>query len=147
MGYFLLLLIPLTIAGFYKTYIGLFPDFGERIDLYIHLHAFIVSLWIAIMIIQSILIANKKWALHRRIGKLSYILFPLLILSFVPQIIKMVSRVDFADLFFPVSDSILLIVLYSLTIYDLSSKRIDHPYLIVMIFFVIHQSVFYWVFL
>lgn len=29
LGYFMLLLIPLTIAGFYKTYIGQYPDFNN----------------------------------------------------------------------------------------------------------------------
>ena len=81
LGYFLLLLIPLTFAGFYKTYIGQFPDFEEKIDSFIHFHALIASLWILILIIQPFLILNKKYAAHRTIGKLSYILFPLLILS------------------------------------------------------------------
>ncbi len=204
LGYFLMLLIPLTIAGFYKTYIGLFPDFGERIDFYIHLHTLFASLWIVMLIVQPILIVNKKWALHRKVGKLSYVLFPLLILSFIPQMIKMVNRGEAHDLFFPVSDSIMLTLLYSLAIYnrkrssrhmrymiaialvflgptigrigphllgwsmlftqslvyaiiycilvsliiyDRWNKRQFRPYLIATIFFVIHQSVFYWVFL
>ena len=88
LGYFLLILIPLTFAGFYKTYIGQFPNFEEKIDSFIHFHAIIASLWILLLIIQPLLILNKKYKVHRTIGKFSFILFPLLILSFIPQMIK-----------------------------------------------------------
>ena len=118
LGYFLLILIPLTFAGFFKTYIGQFPNFEEKIDTFIHLHAFIASVWILMLIVQPLLIINKKYPLHRTIGKLSYILFPLLILSFIPQLIKIISSEDINFLFFPLSDSILLIVFYSLAIYN-----------------------------
>ena len=76
----MLLLIPLTFAGFYKTYFEPFPNFGKNIDIYIHIHAVIASLWIAILIVQPFLIVNKKIALHRSVGKLSYVVFPLLII-------------------------------------------------------------------
>lgn len=60
-GYFLLLLIPLTIAGFFKTYISQFPDFGEDITSFIHIHAFIASVWMGMLIVQPFLIVNKKF--------------------------------------------------------------------------------------
>ena len=79
LGYFFLLLIPLTIAGFYKTYIVQFPNFKANVTPLIHIHAFIASVWIGILIVQPFLILNKKFALHRKVGKISYIVFPLLI--------------------------------------------------------------------
>ena len=69
LGYFFLLLIPLTIAGFYKTYIVQFPNFKENITYFIHIHAFIATVWIGILILQPFLIVNKKFALHRKVGK------------------------------------------------------------------------------
>ena len=117
LGYFLILLIPLSFAGFYKTYIVQFPYFDKKIDLFIHLHAFIASVWIFMLIVQPVLVLKKQFPLHRVIGKFSYVAFPLLILSFVPQMIKTVSSGETENLFFPLGSAVLLIVFYSLAIY------------------------------
>jgi hypothetical protein len=118
LGYFLLLLIPLTFAGFYKTYFGQFPTFDEKINSFVHFHALIASIWILILIIQPFLIINKKYVIHRAIGKLSYILFPMLILSFIPQILKIINSGNIRNVFFPLSDIVLLIAFYLLAIFN-----------------------------
>jgi len=117
LGYFLLLLIPLTFLGFYKTYFVQFPNFEENINTFIHFHAFIASIWILLLIVQPLLIINGKNKLHRKIGKLSYIVFPILILSFVPQMIRIINSDVPQILFFPLADSVLLILFYSLAMY------------------------------
>ena len=117
LGYFLLLLIPLIFAGFYKTYFQPFPNFTKNIDVWLHIHSVIATLWVAILIVQPFLITNKKVAWHRRIGKLSYVVFPLLILSFTPRIVQTYNAGDYKYLFFPVADGFLLILFYSLSIY------------------------------
>lgn len=76
-----------------------FPNFGKNIDVYSHIHAFIASVWVATLIVQPFLIANKKIALHRIIGKLSYLVFPLLILAFMPRVIKTMNPEDIRYLF------------------------------------------------
>lgn len=77
LGYFLIALIPLTFAGFYKTYFGQFSHFDNDIDIFVHLHPFIASVWILMLIFcQPLLILNKKYALHRKLGKLSFVVFP-----------------------------------------------------------------------
>lgn len=118
LGYYSLLLIPLTIAAFYKTYITLFPNFPADIDIFIHLHAFISTVWIGLLIAQPFLIANKKVDFHRKAGKLSYVVFPLLILSFIPQIIKAANSAYPKNIFFSLADGTLLIIFYSLAIYN-----------------------------
>lgn len=125
LGYFFLLLIPLTILGFYRTYIVQFPNFKENITTYIHIHAFIASIWILLLIIQPFLIINKKFRLHQRVGRFSYIVFPLLILSFIPQIARTFNSGNIRNLFFPVADSFLLIMFYSLAIYN-RKRRAQH---------------------
>jgi len=132
LGYFFLLLIPLTLAGFYKTYIGQFPNFEEKIDSFIHLHAFIASIWILMLIAQPFLILNKKYLIHRTIGKLSYIIFPLLLLSFVPQIIKIVNYGDVKNLYFTLADGALLITFYTLAIYNRKESAIHMRYMIAL---------------
>jgi hypothetical protein len=41
------------------------------------------SMWIALLILQPILIRNKKFSIHRRIGTLSFIILPLFFVSVV----------------------------------------------------------------
>jgi hypothetical protein len=136
LGYFFLLLIPLTIAGFFKTYIVQFPNFKESITSFIHLHAIIASLWIGILIVQPFLIVNKKFALHRKVGKMSYIVFPLLILSFVPQIVRTANSDNPKNLFFSLADSTLLILFYSLAVYykKISSKHMRYMIATTLVF-------------
>jgi hypothetical protein len=118
LGYFFLLLIPLVFAAFYKSYIVKFPSFGANYDYRIHIHAFFASVWVFILIVQPFLIVNKKMQWHRAVGKLTYIIFPLLILSFIPGIMKSVNKGDFNNIFFPLADCTLLILFYSLAIYN-----------------------------
>jgi hypothetical protein len=136
LGYFFLLLIPLTIAGFYKTYIVQFPSFKANITSFIHIHAFIASVWIGILIVQPFLIVNKKFALHRKVGKISYIVFPLLILSFVPQIIRTANSANPKNLFFSLADTSLLIIFYSLAVYykKNSSRHMRHMIATTLVF-------------
>jgi uncharacterized membrane protein YozB (DUF420 family) len=130
LGYFFLLLIPLIFAGFYKSYFEPFPNFNKNINVFIQLHAYIASIWILMLIVQPFLIFKKKYSVHRTIGKLSYIVFPLLVLSFIPQIIKIINTEDIANLFFPIGDGTLLIVFYSLAIYNRKKSSKHMRYMI-----------------
>ena len=118
LGYFLLLLIPLIIIAFFKTYIVQFPNFQPNNNTYIHIHALIASVWILMLIIQPFLILNGKFAIHRTLGKLSYIVFPLLIISFIPQIIRTLNSENPENIFFPGADCVLLIIFYFSAIYN-----------------------------
>jgi len=53
------------------------------IDSYIHFHAITMMLWVGMLITQAFLIRFKKRLLHRFIGKLSYGLVPVLIISLI----------------------------------------------------------------
>lgn len=127
-GYLILFLIPLTIFGFYKTYFIKFPDFDEHIDLYIHLHAFIAFLWILLLGIQPILIRNQRYNLHRKLGKITYYLFPLLILSLIPQIISELQRGD--TIYNTVANGVLLTTFYMLAIVNKKNIAMHMRYMI-----------------
>lgn len=130
LGYFLLLLIPLTILAFFKTYIIQYPNFQPNINWFIHVHALIATVWISMLIIQPFLIFNKKFAIHRTVGKLSYIVFPLLIISFIPQVIRTLNSENPENIFFPGADCILLIVFYSSAIYYRRKSPMHMRYMI-----------------
>lgn len=82
-GYIFFLLFVLVVIGFFKTYYGLVPGFNPGTTVVIHFHATVLMLWIIFLIVQPLLIRYKKFSGHRLLGKLSYVLGPLIICSFI----------------------------------------------------------------
>jgi hypothetical protein len=78
LGYWFLLFIVLVFAGFYTSYFSVI--FQPTAPL-IHIHFTLMVLWIAMLIALPFLIKYKKLAIHRRLGKISYVLVPLVWIS------------------------------------------------------------------
>lgn len=79
--YYFLSFIVLVIIGFWPTYFSKFFDGTADFNHYFHFHAITALLWVLFLIVQPMLIRLKRFRIHRLIGKLSYILVPLLIIS------------------------------------------------------------------
>lgn len=79
-GYLFVALLIISFLGFYKTYLITFPDFVGFTSAH-HFHGAMALLWILLLIIQPFLIRAKKYELHRKTGKLGYVIMPLLIIS------------------------------------------------------------------
>src|SRR5450755_2409914 len=79
-GYFFLILLAFVFLGFYYPYFSLFPSF-KSITVIVHVHAIILMLWVVLLIGQPLLIRYQKYKAHRIIGKLTYFLLPLVIVS------------------------------------------------------------------
>jgi hypothetical protein len=77
-GYWFLLLIPLVLVGFYPTY---FAVLFRPTPSIIHLHFSLMAVWVAMLIVQPFLYKYKKLSLHRKIGKASYVIVPLLLIT------------------------------------------------------------------
>lgn len=73
-------ILGFVFIAFFKTYFGLFPYFKNTTNL-VHLHVAMVLLWFAMLIVQPVLIGRKQFKLHRLVGKASYILVPLVVIS------------------------------------------------------------------
>jgi uncharacterized membrane protein YozB (DUF420 family) len=129
--YFFLLLIPITVAAFYPTYLIQFPHFSEKNNVFTHLHSIVSALWLTMLIAQPFLIRNKKYEFHRKVGRLSYFVFPLLVLTFIPQTMKAAHN-DFVTIFFPVADTMVMICLYALAIYHRKDSAKHMRYMIGM---------------
>ena len=114
----MLLLLPLTFFGFFRTYIDLYPAFNQKIDVYIHIHAFMATSWIFLLIIQPLLIRYKKNSWHKLLGKLSYVLFPLLLLSFTPMMINSNGENLLQEIIFQLRDIFLLLIFYGTAVYN-----------------------------
>jgi hypothetical protein len=78
LGYWFLLLIVLVFGGFYTTYLSVIFDNHPPL---IHIHFVLMTMWIAMLIAQPFLIKFKKLAIHRALGKISYVLVPLVLVS------------------------------------------------------------------
>lgn len=77
-AYWFLLLVPLIGWGFYQSYFSVL--FTPRASI-IHIHFALMMVWAAMLITQPLLIRYKRLGVHRTIGKLSYVVMPLLLLT------------------------------------------------------------------
>ncbi len=80
--YLFIAVLLMAIAGFWKSYFGKIPSFNGVSGL-MHFHAVMVLSWLGVLIAQPILILNKKIELHRKIGRISYFVVPMLVLSII----------------------------------------------------------------
>lgn len=76
---FIILVIIGAQWGFYKNYISQFPDFINKTNI-IHIHGALWMSWLVLLVVQPFLINTGRIQLHRTIGKVSYVLGPLIIL-------------------------------------------------------------------
>lgn len=146
LGYIFLLIIPLTIIGFYPSYFGQFPEFNGYIDTLVHLHFFLSVLWIAILITQPFLILNKNYKWHKLIGKSTYVIFPLWILSFLVMIYKVIDKEDYTYLVFPIGNMFILIILYILAIKHRKTTAKHMRYMIASAIVLIDPTIGRWTF-
>jgi hypothetical protein len=66
--------------GFYRTYTSEFPNFINK-TITIHVHGVLLMMWMILLIVQPLLINTGRTQLHRTIGKVSWVLGPLIIVS------------------------------------------------------------------
>ncbi len=136
-SYFFVLLLAITVFGFYKSYFGKFPVFTGLTSVH-HAHALLLLLWFAMLIVQPILIYQKRFALHRLLGKVSYVLVPVIVWSMLAvikaQYIKNLPRIpqtqNIAFLYLPVSALIPFVTLYVLAIIYLKKPALHMRYII-----------------
>jgi hypothetical protein len=73
--------------GFYRTYFMFFPGF-KGFKTTQHFHGLLMLTWMVMLIVQPLLIASGRTALHKMIGKLSYVIAPLMMIS-IFMVLKM----------------------------------------------------------
>lgn len=127
-------LLVISVAGFWKTY---FSVLFQGLDWVHHLHGVAMLAWVLLLINQSWLMRNRKFDLHRKTGKISYILAPLIIISGVVVTYFNVGRFDepfqprvMSVFWFGLYLSILFAVLYGLAIYHRNDFQLHARYMI-----------------
>ena len=93
-GYCFLGLFALSLLAFWKTYVTHPTSF----DPYTHVHAVLMVGWFAILIAQPFLIRRERRATHRVLGRISFALVPLLVVSIILLTHARVTAVPAADL-------------------------------------------------
>lgn len=73
------LVLLVTILGFWTSYFVAFT----HVPFAFHMHGVTATTWLLLLIAQSLAAHTKNIALHRTMGKASFLLFPLLIVGFV----------------------------------------------------------------
>jgi hypothetical protein len=63
--------VPLVVMAFWPLYLS--RPFAS-VDRYTHLHAAAGSLWLALLIAQPVAVRTRRFALHRALGRISYVL-------------------------------------------------------------------------
>lgn len=76
LGYVLIALLPIFVAGFWIPYLSEIPHFDESITTAVHVHASLLFCFLVLLIVQPLAIRHKAFSTHRFLGKLSNVLMP-----------------------------------------------------------------------
>jgi hypothetical protein len=113
-------LLAMTVAAFWPTYVS--KPLGSA-DGFTHFHAVMGAAWLLLVITQAHLINTRKFAAHRLIGRLSFLLAPAFVLSSVLLAHHRFSSMDSAafeseayTLYLPLSASALFAAAFSLAV-------------------------------
>jgi hypothetical protein len=79
LGYFLLALLPIFIAGFWIPYLSEIPAFDSSITPSVHIHAVLLFTWIALLVFQPLAIRYRAFSAHRLLGRASYVVMALIV--------------------------------------------------------------------
>ncbi len=135
-GLFFAILLVIFL-GFFRTYFSLFPKF-ENVSTAQHFHSLIFLLWFALLFIQPYLIKTGKIELHRRLGKFSFLLVPLLVFSIFEvakgqyhrELTQFPVSQCIANLIVPLPQIVLFLIIYILAIVNKRNTAYHMRYII-----------------
>ena len=131
--YFLVFFL-IVLAAFWFTYI---TRIFEQENYRMHLHGSILFVWCLMLIIQPLLIRKKMNVVHRWIGKFSFVLVPLLVLTTFDLLryrIQSQPAIDYAFMALVINALVAFIILYSLAIYHRKKQALHARYILCTIF-------------
>lgn len=130
-------ILAVAFLGFFKTYFGLFDTFNQ-IPFAHHIHTLLFLLWFVLLLMQPYLIKKRKLKLHRLLGKFSYVLMPLIIVSIFSvtksqyhrELLLLPRSECIANLIIPIPQLILFVALYILAIVHVKNTGYHMRYII-----------------
>jgi hypothetical protein len=79
LGFILLALLPIFVAGFWIPYLSEIPVFEPSITPAVHIHAVLLFAWIGLLVFQPLAIRYRAFSAHRFLGRASYIVMALIV--------------------------------------------------------------------
>jgi hypothetical protein len=76
--YYMLALLLVTVVAFWPSYFGMLAD----APVFHHLHGITGTLWILLIASQSYAIQTRRLGLHRSVGKVVFVLLPVMVAAF-----------------------------------------------------------------
>lgn len=126
---FYLLLFLSTLVGFGFTYLKFAPYF-DGFPWFVHLHFLAFVLWYLVLLLQPYLIKQRRRALHRSLGKFTYGLLAVLVVSVLVMVRWQVREKWGTDpeaaslgAFVGVLDAISLVVYFSIAMWNWRNVR------------------------
>ena len=138
-GYYFIALLALAVIAFWEPYFShlLGGDLAAITTNYKHFHVLMAVLWLGLLITQPYLIRTNKRAQHRLVGKLGYVLGPLMALSIVllahNQIVTLAEQSDprrHFILFIQLGFALFFAVLYGAAMFYRRTSPIHARYMI-----------------
>jgi len=74
---FFVLFLALTLWAFWPSY---FARLFDQPNLWFHAHGIVLALWLLLLVVQAQLIRTRRRVWHRRLGKVSFVLAPAVVL-------------------------------------------------------------------
>lgn len=133
-GYYFLIILLLTITGFLIPFAQTWGDASIQFPPIIHIHAGLMTSWLLMLIAQPFLILWKRETLHMLLGKLSYVLMPLVMASILWLTYESFSWLEGRNRYLSaatqVMDGALLLVCYLAAIYHRKNPAVHARWMI-----------------
>lgn len=127
----------LVITGFWVTYI---TRIFEQPNYRMHLHGAALTLWCLMLISQAYLIRTKHNALHRRVGKFSYLLVPLMFFTTLDLLhyklgnVQQMQTMDYFFVALVINALIAFLIFYGLAIFHRKKSGLHARYMVSTVF-------------
>ena len=126
-------ILAVAVHAYWPTYLSVF----FKSNIYAHFHAFVALLWVGILITQPYLIKTKRFSLHKKVGRSSVLLAPILVISVflfahykLTQAQGNYSQWQVFVFYLQFSASIFFALLYSLGLYFRRNRAIHSRYMV-----------------
>ena len=90
---FLILLFPIALLAFAKSYFSGLTFSGHPVTTLVHAHTAIMVLWLLMLVVQPWLIQTRQFQAHRWVGRLSYVVAPLIVIVIVAATHESLSKI------------------------------------------------------
>jgi hypothetical protein len=78
LGFALIALPVVLLSGFHRPCFARLAAYGPPLTPAVHTYAALLAVWTGLLVLQPLAIRGRRFELHRRLGRFSYILVPLI---------------------------------------------------------------------